>query len=106
MLNVGKNRKRSSADEPLVKTGIDQSHDPGDGRVSGLDGLEDCLLAPAAMDNVGPHDPRGLLDLAAVAWQEGWLPPVKEAVERCHVVGHVTLRRCHDCRIPAHHMIA
>jgi len=75
--------------------------------VSRADRLEDRLLAPLAMCAEGAHHAQGRLEPPAMARQiERVLPPLDQAVERSHVVGHVAFGRSDDARIPRHDVVA
>ncbi len=69
-------------------------------------GIEDRLLTPAAMDDVGLDHPARLLNAPAVAWHEDRFRAVEQLLQRAHVVRHAALGRGDDSRVPGHHVIA
>jgi hypothetical protein len=106
MLDVGRNRERSSVHEARIEVAIDDGNNLRDSCLALTDAVEDRLLAHAAVKDVGLHEALGLQDAAAVARKICFVSTIEQLLERGHEVGHAAFGRRHNARVPAHHMIA
>jgi hypothetical protein len=71
-----------------------------------LQALLDRRFPPHAVHQIGLDDALCVFDAPAMAGEIKRFVPLKELFQGTNVGSHIPLWRCHDCRAPAHNVIA
>ncbi len=103
---MGEHREGRGGLQIGVELAVDLGDDARDGRDAVLETIENGLLPPLAVHDIGLHHPLRRLHAAAMARQEDLVVAPHQLFQRGKEVRHVAFRRRDHRGVPAHDVIA